>query len=195
MSPSFETDRCADIQQDLEAYLDGGLSTIRVHEIEGHLSDCQACLTQMHLAKEIQNELRALPELDAPAPVIQSIYDQTVRAEEPGRSLTGWLGRWSQPVWATLAAASLVLVLGLALLNRGTSAPDQPDQATIAQATAEARFALAQVGFATRKAGLAVRDKALRDQIVLPTQRSLAESLGRDPENSSGSLDEGVDDV
>ncbi len=106
MSPSFETDRCAAIQQDLEAYLDGGLSTIRVHEIEGHLSDCQACLTQMHLAKEIQNELRALPELDAPAPVIQSIYDQTVRAEEPGRSLAGWLGRWSQPVWATLAAAS-----------------------------------------------------------------------------------------
>lgn len=195
MSPSFETHRCADIQHDLEAYLDGGLSTIRVHEIEAHISKCQACLTQMHLAREIQNELHALPEFDAPAPVIQSIYDQTVRAGEPGTSLTDLFGRWSRPVWATLAAASLALVLGLTLLNHGTTAPDQPDQATIAQATTEARFALAQVGFATRKAGLAVRDRALRDQIVLPTQRSLAESLGRDPENHSGSLDEGVDDV
>jgi anti-sigma factor RsiW len=195
MSPSFETHHCADIQHALEAYLDGGLSTIRVHEIEAHMADCRACLTQMHLAKEIQNELHALPELDAPAHVIQSIYDQTVRAEEPGRSPIGLLGSWSRPVWATLAATSLALVLGLTLRNQGASAPDQPDQVTIAQATAEARFALARVGFATRKAGLAVLDKTLRDQIVVPTQKSLIESLGRDPENGSGNLDEGVDDV
>lgn len=195
MSPSFETQRCADVQHDLEAYLDGELSTRRVHQVEAHLSDCQACLAQVHLAKEIHNTLRALPEFDAPAPVIQSIYDQTVRASESKASVSGLLGRWSRPVWATLAAASLALVLGLALLSPRTMVPDQPDAVAIAQAAAEARFALAQVGLATRKAGVAVQHKALRDQIVAPTQRSLAEALGRHPEHASGSLQEGVDDV
>jgi anti-sigma factor RsiW len=171
------------------------LSTVRVHQVEAHLSDCPVCLAQVHLAKEIQNELRALPEFEAPAPVIQSIFDQTIRSEKPRRSVADFLGAWPRPVWATLAAASLVLVFALAVLNQSTTPPDQPNEAAVAQATAEARFALAQVGLATRKARVTVRDKALRDQIVVPTRKGLSRALGRDSDQKPGSLNEGVNDV
>jgi anti-sigma factor RsiW len=183
------------VQHDLEAYLDGDLPTVRTHQVEGHLSDCSACMAQVHLAKEIQNELRALPEMDAPAGVIQTVFAQTVRSEIPKRSLGDLLNRWPRPVWATLAAASLVLVFAVAVMNRGTTTPDHPDEAAIAQATAEARFALAQVGLATRKAGLVVRDKALQEQVVAPTLRSLSRALGPNPEQEPASLLKGVNDV
>lgn len=195
MSRLPDSQNCAQVQQDLETYLDGELSTVRIHQVEAHLSDCSACLAQVHLAKETQNELRAMPEMDAPAAVIQTIFDQTVRSEKPKQTLSSLPNRWPRPLWATLVAASLVLVVALAVMNQGTTTPDQPDEAAIAQATAEARFALAQVGLATRKAGLAVRNKALQDQIVTPTRRSLSRALGHNPEQESASLHEGVNDV
>ena len=192
-SPDFQI--CTDIQHDLEAYLDGALPTVRVHQVEAHLAGCPSCLAQIHLAKEIQNELRALPELDAPPAVIESIFAQTVRAQRPKRSLSALLDLWPRPVWAALAAASLVLVFALAVLTQSTTAPDQPDEAAIAQATAEARFALAQVGLATRKAGFAVRDKALREPIVAPTREGLSRALERHSNPDAAGLDKGVKDV
>jgi len=195
VSRSPESQFCSDIQHDLEAYLDGDLPTVRVHQVEAHLSGCPACMAQVHLAREIQNELRALPELDAPAAVTQTIFDQTVRAQKPRRSLGAVLDLWPRPVWAALAAASLVLVFALAVLNQSTALHDQPDEAAIAQATAEARFALARVGLATRKVGFAVRDKALREPIVAPTTEGLSRALQRHSDTESGSLEKGVNDV
>lgn len=196
MSPWLDSQTCEGIQHDLEAYLDGSLAVLRVQQIEGHLTDCQACLAQLHLAKEIQNELRALPEFDAAAAVIHSIYDQTVRVEESKGPLRRLLGDWARPAWTVLAAAALALAIGSTLLNQSTApAPDRPDEAAIAQATAEARFALAQVGLATRKAGFAVRDKALREPIVIPTQEALSRALERYPAPDSASIDKGVNDV
>lgn len=195
MSRSPDSPTCDSIQNDLEAYLDGGVPTERVQQIEAHLRDCPHCMAQIHLANEIRNELRALPELDVPAPVIQSIYDQTVRSARPRFSLAALLGRWPRPVWATLAVACLALVVGLAVLNRSPTVPEQPDEVAIAQATAEARYALAQIGFATRKAGVAVRDRALRDHLINPTQESISHALRRDGRPGSGTLPQGVDDV
>jgi anti-sigma factor RsiW len=195
VSRSPESPVCDSIQNDLETYLDGAVSSERVQQIEAHLQDCHVCMTQIHLAKEIQNELRALPELDAPAPVIQSISDQTARSAKPRPSLAVLLDRWSRPAWATLALACLALVVGLVVLNQGSTVPEQPDEAAIAQATAEARYALAQVGFATRKAGVAVRDRALRDHLVNPTQESISQALRRNGQDASGNLVQGVNDV
>lgn len=195
MSRSPDPQICTDVQDHLEAYLDGDLPAVRVHQVEGHLASCASCMAQVHLAKEIQSELRALPELDAPAAVIQTIFDQSVRAQKPKRSIGTRLDLWPRPVWATLAAACLVLVFAWAVLTQNTTAPDQPDEAAIAQATAEARFALAQVGLATRKAGFAVRDKALREPIVAPTREGLSRALERHSDPDSADLDKGVKDV
>jgi anti-sigma factor RsiW len=187
---------CATVQEVLEPYLDGELVVIRSHQVEVHLEDCSACLAQMHLASEIRNELRALPELDAPVPLVQAIYDDTVHGGSSRPATDRPLRPWLRPAWIALAAASLVLVLGWAISRSFIEViPQQPDSATIARATAEARFALAQVGRATHKAGVAVRDRTLHQQIVRPAREGLSRALGRDPEIEGRSHQGGVDDV
>jgi hypothetical protein len=48
----------------LNAYLDGELNGIRRQEVERHLSECQACQTELRELKDISNLLRAAPEPD-----------------------------------------------------------------------------------------------------------------------------------
>jgi len=179
----------------VEVFLDGELPPAAATQIRLHLDGCPECAAQVHLANEIQNELHALPELDAPAPVLQQILNQTVRTQSRGRSRASVLNLWPRPAWAALAAAGLALALGLGILGQRSPDPAQPDPASIAQATAEARYALARTGFLTRQAGLVIRDKALRDQVVAPTRRGLSQVLGNPAPESSGTSPEGVNDV
>ena len=157
---------------------------------------CPECAAHLHLAKEIQNELQALPEIDAPAPILEQILDQTVRAREQRYTLTNLWGRWPRPAWAALAVAALVLALGLGVLARRSAEPPvPPDTATLALATAQARYALAKTGLLTRKAGVAIRDKTLRDRIVVPASRGLSQALGSPASGDAGVSSEGVNDV
>lgn len=197
MSRWPDTWNCEEIRQHVEPFLDGELPPDAASRIRSHLDTCPSCAARVHLANEIQNELRGLPELDTPAPVLQRILDQTVRSEKPRPSLASLWGRWPRPVWAAVAATALALALGLGVLDQRTAAPEpnRPDPVALAQATAEARYALTRTGLLTRKAGLALRDKALRDQIATPTKRGLAQALGRAEGERVGISSEGVNDV
>ena len=195
MSQSPESWNCNEIRQHLEIFLDGGLPETTTNQIHSHLEDCPGCSAQAQLARELHNELRALPEFDAPAPVLQQILDQTVRTESPANDAAGLWGRWPGPAWAALAATGLALLLGVGVLNQQSPDPAEPDAATIAQATAEARYALARTGLLTRKAGLVIRDKTLRDQIAAPTNRGLSRALHNPVEEKGGASLEGVNDV
>lgn len=195
MSQWPENWSCEEVWEHLEELLEGELPETQATQIRSHLDQCAACEAQTRLAMEIRGELRALPELDAPAPLLQAVLDQTVKAQEPRLSLGELLGSWPRPIWAALAAASLILVLGLTVLSQRPTAPEQPDAAAIAQATAEARFALARVGVLTREAGLTIRDKALRDQVAVPTQKGLSQFLGQVSDAESRIPHEGVKDV
>ena len=197
MSRWPETWSCEEIRLHVEPYLDGELPAATMTRMRSHLGGCPECAAQVHLANEIQNELHALPEFDIPAPVLQRILDQTIRAKEPLPTRVGIWDRWPRPTWAALAAAALALALGLGVINQPTpsSGPEPPDSAALAQATAEARYALAKTGLLTRKAGRVLHDKTLRDQIVMPTSRGLSQALGSTAAQESGVSSEGVDDV
>lgn len=197
MSRWPETWSCEEIRQHVESFLDGELPAAAIDRIRSHLVECPACAAQVHLANEIQDELHALPELDAPAPVLQRILDQTVGAQKPRPALVSFWGRWPRFAWAALAAAAVALALGLGVLNQPSpsSGPEPPDPAVLAQATAEARYALAKTGLLTSKAGRVLRDRTLRDQIVMPTRRGLSQALGSTGARESGVSSKGVDDV
>lgn len=197
MSRWPETWNCDEITQHLELFLDGELPAGATTRFRSHLDRCRECAARVHLANEIQNELHALPELDTPAPVLQQILDQTVRTRESRPSLATLWGRWPRPAWAALAAAALALAFGLGVFNQRftSSEPAPPDTAALAQATAEARYALAKTGLLTRRAGRALRDKTLRDQIVAPTSRGLARAFGGDAAGQTEVSSEGVSDV
>ena len=196
MSRWPEDPRCAETRERVELYLDGELDAEDLTRIRGHLERCPACAAQIQLAREIQAELRALPELDTPAPVLARILDQTVRGRRSAVDSRWWMS-WPRPLWGALAAAGLALVLGLAVFSQRASSPEPAlrNPATLARATAEARYALVKTGLLTAKAGTVLREKALRDRVVVPTRHVLNQALGLSPETMTPSAAEGAEDV
>lgn len=201
MSRSNDRTDCRQVGESLELWLDGELERSAAEPIREHLQSCSICAAEAQLSKAVRDGLRALPEWDAPATTLASILEQTSRARAPRR-------RWSRlalglprPAWVAMAtAATLALAFGLTVLRQPAPQPQTYDEAAIAQATAEARFALIKTGLLTAKAGRIVRDRALRDQILVPTRRSLEQSLGipslpAAPLPAGGVDSEGVNDA
>ena len=200
MSRSPENPDCSRTLERLEAFLDRQLTVDVAQEIGAHLEFCETCRAELELAESIRAELRRLPQRDAPDHVLASIIDQTTRpAADQGLMATLQKQR-DRRLWAGLAAAGLVLLIATFTLVREDDRTS-PDAAAVAQATAEARYALERAGLLTRQAGFEVRDRALLDHLVVPATRSLDRSLRRQPVAdpgrgaTSGDTDQGVDDA
>lgn len=165
-------DPCGETLDLLEPYLDGDLPPGEMDRVRRHLDGCPACTGELALAARIQRELRALPQLDCPPEVIER-----VRAAGRGE-VVPFPSRERAPRWRIAAAAALVtLAVGGGLLGVHIQ-HEREQQEQVAQATQEARLALAYFGKVTHKAGLDVRDEVLEKRLVAPVARSVSRSLG-----------------
>ena len=169
---------CAEALDLLEPYLDGDLPPGQADGVRRHLEACPACAAELSLAARIQSELRALPQPDCPPEVIE-------RVRRAGRGeVIPFPSRDRAPRWRIAAAAALaaLAVGGGSLFVHLQHVQQQQEQ--VAEATREARLALAYFGKVTRKAGLDVRDEVLEKRLVNPVARSVSRSLGeaRSPE-------------
>jgi hypothetical protein len=105
---------CRDIRLDLSAYLDGDLDPVAAGETRVHLEACTACraeLEQLHLTV---GALRRLPDLPAPAAILDG-FRARLRPEPRHRRLLGgrqWL--LGVPVGAL---ATLLVVVGITLFQ------------------------------------------------------------------------------
>jgi anti-sigma factor (TIGR02949 family) len=160
----------------LEPYLDGELTGEEEARLRGHLAACTACAAELALARRVQRELRALPQPDVPPELMARVL-QAGRGEvvpfRPRRPRTSRLRI------AAAAAVALLAVGGGSLFVHSQAPRDRPSPEEIAEATREARFALAVVGRASRKAGLDVRDEVLEKRLVMPATRDVSQSLSR----------------
>jgi anti-sigma factor (TIGR02949 family) len=174
MRPNDEIS-CADALDFLEPYLDGDLPPRETERLREHLGSCAACAAELALAERIQRELRSLPQLDCPPEVIERVVRRG-RGEVvpfPGRR---------EPLRWRIAAAAAVVALGLGGGSLFVHFQHQREQQQVAQATQEARFALAYLGRATHNVGLDVRDEVLQKRLVIPTTRSVSRSLSDLPD-------------
>lgn len=162
---------CEEALDLLDPYLDGDLPPGEMDRVRRHLDGCPACAAELSLAARIQRELRALPQPDCPPEVIE-------RVRRAGRGeVVPFPSRERAPRWRIAAAAALVvLAVGGGALGIHIQHVRQQEQ--VAQATQEARLALAYFGKVTRKAGLDVRDEVLEKRLVVPVARSVSRSLG-----------------
>jgi anti-sigma factor (TIGR02949 family) len=166
---------CEEALDLLEPYLDGDLPPGEADRVRRHLETCPACAAELSLAARIQRELRALPQPDCPPEVIE-------RVRQAGRGeVVPFPSQDRAPRWRTAAAAALVALAagGGSLFVHLQHVQQQREQ--VAQATREARLALAYFGKVTRKAGLDVRDEVLEKRLVIPVTRSVSRSLGEIP--------------
>lgn len=165
-------DPCRETLDLLEPYLDGDLPPDEADRVRRHLDACPACAAELALAARIQSELRALPQPDCPPEVIE-------RVRRAGRGeVVPFPSRERAPRWRIAAAAALVALAagGGALGVHIQHVRQQQEQ--VAQATREARLALAYFGKVTRRAGLDVRDEVLEKRLVAPVARSVSRSFG-----------------
>src|SRR4051812_7439212 len=174
MSPRPD-ERCAAILPLLEPYLDGELSAALANRVREHAAGCASCADELRLATAIADGLRALPELDCPPEVLERVQMQAgmARVLPLPRPVTAI----RRPRFAALAAALAVALLGAALLFHLLRNPQpppsrRPTPQEIAQATAQARFALAYVGRVSRRAGLELKDEVLPRHLVAPAART-----------------------
>jgi anti-sigma factor (TIGR02949 family) len=172
MNRTLDALPCEEALDLLEPYLDGDLPPDEADRVRRHLDGCPACAAELALAARIQSELRALPQPDCPPAVLER-----VRAAGRGE-VVPFPGRERAPRWRIAAAAALVaLAAGGGMLGVHIQ-HEREQQEQVAQATREARLALAYFGKVTRKAGLDVRDEVLEKRLVIPVARSVSRSLG-----------------
>ncbi|HEV2853160.1 MAG TPA: zf-HC2 domain-containing protein [Thermoanaerobaculia bacterium] len=165
--------RCEEALDWIEPYLDGDLPGEEAARLREHLGRCPACAAELQLAERIQRELRALPQLDCPPEVLE-------RVERAGRGeVVAFRPRQRTSLRLTAAAALLALsVGGGALFLRLQRSSDQPSPEEVAQATAEAKLALAYLGRATRRASVDLQQEVLAKRLVVPATRGVVRSLG-----------------
>ncbi|HKI05429.1 MAG TPA: zf-HC2 domain-containing protein [Thermoanaerobaculia bacterium] len=167
---------CEEALDLLEPYVDGDLPADETARLLSHLERCAPCAAELELAARIQRELRALPELDCPPEVLE-------RVQRAGRGeVVPFVPRpRSMGLRIAAAAAMLILALGGGALFFQSQRPRQPSPEEIAQATAEAKLALAYIGRATRRAGQGLRDDVFQKRLIAPATRGASRSLGEIP--------------
>jgi anti-sigma factor (TIGR02949 family) len=167
---------CEEALDLLEPYVDGELSADDAARLRSHLERCPSCATELELAARIQRELRALPELDCPPEVLE-------RVQRAGRGeVVPFVARpRGTGLRIAAAAALLILALGGGALFFQAQRPPQPSPEEIAQATEDAKLALAYIGRATRRASQGIRDDVLQKRLIAPATESASRSLGEIP--------------
>jgi anti-sigma factor RsiW len=157
----------------LDPYVDGDLSADESSRLRSHLERCPACAAELELAARIQLELRALPDLDCPPEVLE-------RVQRAGRGEVVPFVPRQRATGLRIAAAAAMLVLTLgggALFLHIQRQPDQPSPEEIAQATQEAKIALAYLGEVTRRTRLDLLDDVLQKRLVEPVTHGVTRSL------------------
>jgi len=176
----------------LELYLDGldgtdgadeGLPSLSGDDkavVEQHLTRCPSCAQELNRAQRIRDGLRALPDVPYELP-----------GAEPTASEKLFPGTWARPAmrWAVpLAAAAVVAVAVWMALPRNPGADPGTSPGTVtaahtvsdeelARAELEARYALARLAEATRRARREIREDVLARHVVAPVQRELLRSF------------------
>lgn len=164
----------------IEPYLDGDLPEDEAVRLRGHLAGCPACAAELELAARIQSELRSLPQLDCPPEVLERVRQEGRGVVVPFRPR-----RIVRTIGPRLAAAAAVLALAMgggALFLQIQQPSDQPSPEQIAQATADAKLALAYLGKATRRASDDLREEVLAKRLVVPATRGVSRSFGEIPD-------------
>src|SRR4051812_32105784 len=130
----------------LEPFLDGDLSPAESARLQAHLSGCAACAAELALAGRVQAGLRALPQPDCPPELLTRLAQtiETGRGEVvafPSRART------LRHRFAAVAAVAALAVGGGALFVhlQHLQQREETRQAQVAEATREARFALAYI--------------------------------------------------
>lgn len=166
MSPVVEDIRCDEVLDRMEAFIDVEVDAAESAAIERHLECCDTCAREIEHALESIAALRALPEFEVPARVIDRVRAE-IAADNPPRNV-------APRRWLAAAAAIVIGVVGTLVVVRDRA---EPTDAEALRAAAEVQLALATFGDISRRANRIVRTKVINERPVPQSVRNLARAL------------------
>ncbi|UCF77683.1 MAG: zf-HC2 domain-containing protein [Candidatus Eiseniibacteriota bacterium] len=170
------TERCSEMLELLESFLDGDLPSKQEALVREHLRECSACRLQAEAGRGVVNALRTLPEARCSRETLRIIEEVTARKEARGKTLEGWrysprLSLWKGVVVGA-AAMALLLLLYQHFDRRPPSTPEYTSQQAL-EVRALARDGLVQVvGVINRSQRKAVRG-FLREDFPKTVRKSI----------------------
>jgi anti-sigma factor RsiW len=175
MSQHADVDRCSEVLDRLDAWIEGDLDTSEAAEFAAHVDCCRSCQIAKGDAEELISALRSLPEFDIPERVVQAARDRatTGLANRLGEA---WRGSIIRPMPALAAVATIVLLVVVLSPWPGPTT-QQPVDYEIRRATEETKLALALVENVARRAQLSVAESILENGVAAQTVRGINRSL------------------
>ena len=126
---------CEDARTRLPDYWSHTLEDALELEMEAHFAGCESCRKEAETLAELWSGLALIPA-ETPSPALRSrfyetlaAYKQGLSAQQKGSAFTEWLARWwpAKPaVQFAMAAALMVIGIGLGYSIRSTPAPEPP---------------------------------------------------------------------
>ena len=157
--PSHPDLTCTEVQDTLEAYLDGELDADTSASVASHVESCATCQDEVRFVQAISDALQELPRPEPP-PKIFDVVSDYVRAH-PNKE-PRWLRRmfqlftFSGDLTSSLTrAGALVCLIGIALF--GTYQYQQ--HLKVKQASRDLYYALGELNYAVERTSLVVNEK------------------------------------
>jgi hypothetical protein len=146
---------CAEMDERLDAWVDGALPEAEGREVEAHLAGCAACREEERRLREILVHAAALPRSVTPA---RDLWPGIAREIERGRS-------WAWPglaAWQPMLAVAAAVVVTLTAVFFGTQAPAPVHTVAIPGPAADAGYRLQPAAVITDP-GLAAMEEDYQD--------------------------------
>lgn len=163
------------MDQRIEPYLDGELPPTEVKRFEKIVSSSETWQNEVRLARRIRSELQELRQPKCPPSVTRKVLERTQR---PGfwQRLRSRLSLPKQLTGQPALAGGLVLLLigfGMFVTRPDPAPPDRYSQAQIAQAQAEAKWAIAYLAHIGEQTGRTLHREVLSNRMIEPMQRTV----------------------
>ena len=151
---------CAFDKEKLTGFFDGELDGSQKVQVESHISSCSECLRDLGEIKSTAQLVHQLPRGRAPRSIAEGVSREiaaTGRVHSLARFRRGLL-------WATTAAAALLIVLNLAYFGPRWGSPEPDSTVALAPAAKEPAEApaMSKAGYREAKEGGAAHGQAVR---------------------------------
>lgn len=172
------------LQELLDGFLDGTLTTEQVETVERLCREVPECAKERELALLARESLRSVK-----VPAVPSSVSRQVLAQVRRKAFAAWRDRVlaalafvSLPVWRpVLAVATLVIAVWLTFsVVRRPDIPIEPEtysRAEIDRALEEVKWTLGYLGQVGRKTGTLVRDDVLEPHVVSPISNTILSAI------------------
>jgi hypothetical protein len=165
---------CRKIQETLDAYLEGMLSSREEESVRGHLTLCPGCRAALEDLKKTTQFLKSLEPVEPPFWLTQRIM---TRVREEAAEKGGILGKLFYPlrVKIPVQAFAAILLVGLAVLLYTANQPEYESatlpvqrERTVIEKTREQPGSLAEKSSPPRSEPAAVRESRQKDETTIP---------------------------